>query len=137
VKRKSLLAGAFLILAFPPGPLILTGQESSATKDIFLGEKGCPLVSTFPVIGSAIGLKNVGQKTIKSFTLACFQQHGKKRIVGNVFNEEDDTIPPGKSTGDYGFDATPPNICRASKRRIGVYEVKFSDGTSWATEARR
>jgi hypothetical protein len=136
VKRKSLLAGAMLLLVLPPSALDSSGQESSTKKDIFLGEKGCPLVSDFPVTGSAVGLKNVGHKTITGYTLACFQQQEKQRKLDVVFNEENDTILPGKAIGEYGFDATPPHICRARKALIGVYKVKFTDGTSWTTARR-
>ena len=114
-----------------------TGQKANGQKDIFLAEKGCPLVSTFPVVGSALELKNVGQKTITSYRLACFRRSANQPKVDVLFEETFESIPPNEAIGEYGFDATPPNACRWHKDLIGVYEVKFSDGTSWKTAGGR
>ena len=115
---------------------ISAGQQGDAVNDIYLKEKGSPLVPIFPVTGSAVVLKNVGQKTISSYTFACFRQHGKKRKIDVIFEEpERDTVASNATTGEYGFDATPPNICRNRKALLGVYQVTFSDGTSWLTTA--
>ena len=114
-----------------------TGQQAGQ-KGIFLAEKGCPLVSTFPVVGSAYELKNVGPKAVASYKLACFHRDAAKPPKADlVFEESFESIQPNEATGVYGFDATPPNACRSRKELLGVYEVKFSDGTSWKTAAGR
>ena len=113
-----------------------TGQQAGQ-KGIFLAEKGCPLVSTFPVVGSAYELKNVGPKAVASYKLACFHLDAKQPRADLVFKESVGPIQPNEATGVYGFDATPPNACRSRQELLGVYEVKFSDGTSWKTTAGR
>ena len=92
-------------------------------------------MSIAPVTGSSLAFKNVTRKPIVRYTLACFRLDGAKRRVDHVFEESEYTVEPGKSVGEDGFDATPPNFCRWRKRLIGVYEVKFSDGTFWKTAA--
>lgn len=116
---------------------VATAQQRKSGKDIFLTEKGCPLVSTSPVTGSTLEFKNVAEKTITHYRLACFQRVAKGRRVDLVFEESEYTAQPGESFGEFGFDATPPNVCRWRKQFIGVYEVKFSDGTSWKTSGLR
>lgn len=87
---------------------------------------------------TGVVLRNVGHKTITSYTFACFVLDGKKRKIDVVFDEpERGTIPPNETTGGYGFDATPPNMCRHRKALLGVYQVQFSDSTSWSTTASR
>jgi hypothetical protein len=113
-----------------------TGQQAPE-KGMFFAEKGCPLVSTLPVVGSGFEVKNVGQKTISSYKLACFRRGAKQPKVDLLFQESFESIPPNEVTGVYGFDDTPPNVCRSRKELLGVYEVKFSDGTSWKTAAGR
>jgi len=116
------------------GITIGAGQQASVGKDVYLRESGSPLVPIFPVTGSAVVLRNVCHKTITSYTFACFVREGKKRKVDVVFDEpERDTVLPNATTGGYGFDATPPNICRHRKALLGIYQVQFVDGTSWST----
>jgi hypothetical protein len=114
-----------------------TGQQANAHKDIFFAERGCPLVSASPVTGPTVELKNVGQKTITSYRLACFRRGTKEPRVDLVFEESADTIPPNEGIVETGFDAVPANVCRWRKELIGVYESTFSDGTSWKTASLR
>ena len=118
-------------------PITSTSQQANPRKDIFFRQKECPLVSTSPVTGSGLDLKNVGWKPITGYTLACFRRGARKRTADLIFEESVYDVPPNETVGEFGFDATPPNICRCRKTLIGVYEVKFSDGTSWKTTALR
>ena len=112
-----------------------TGQEKSS-KDIFIHQDKCPLKASFPITGSAFVAKNVSQKVITEYKLGCFQQSKKKYRVVYTFEEtERGSVLPGETTGNYGFDATPPNFCRKSNAMIGIYWVKFGDGSSWTTSA--
>ena len=120
--------------------VLLHGATDSAkdARNVFLSEKGCPFDSVLAVTGSAYLLKNVGHKTITSYTLACLRRDGHKRKVDFVLGESiRETVHPDETTGEYAFDATPPNICRSRKTLLGVYEVRFSDGTFWKTKATR
>ncbi|HEY6181481.1 MAG TPA: hypothetical protein VIW67_04495 [Terriglobales bacterium] len=127
-----------LLLLWPLGDVINAGQQADAPKDIYLREKGSPLVPIFPVTGSAVVLKNVGQKTIASYTFACFQRRRRKPKIDVVFEQpERDSVPPNETTGEYRMDATPPNRCRSRRALLGVYQVEFNDGTSWETTASR
>jgi hypothetical protein len=134
VKRDIPIVLVFLTACVP---VPSASQQAKAQKDIFFTEKGCPLVSTSPVTGSAVELKNAGQKTITSYRFACFRRGTKQQRVDLVFEESLESIPPNEGIVEAGFDATPPNVCRWRKELIGVYEVKFSDGTSWKTAVRR
>ena len=138
MKCRIVSAVPTLLLLLQLSNVICVGQQTNAAKDVYLSEKGSPLIPIFPVTGSAVVLKNVGHKTITSYTFACFLQDRGKRKIDVVFEEpERDTVPPNETTGGYGFDATPHNMCRNRKALLGVYQVKFSDGTSWATTASR
>jgi hypothetical protein len=135
VKNQALLTTAVLVALVS---FASAGQHTDSKKDIFLNEKGCPLVSVLPVTGGGYELKNVGRKTITSYTLACFRKNGKKHRVDAVLNySERENVLPGKTTGWDGFDATPPNVCRERNALLGVYAVKFSDGSFWMTAASR
>jgi len=124
-----------LLCAIYSVPGVTAGQSIRSRKDIFRAEAGCPLVSPSPVTGSALTLKNQGQKPIAGYTLACFRMDRTNPTVDLVFQDDEYPIEPGDSIFEGGFDDTPPNVCRWRKRLIGIYEVKFRDGTSWQTAA--
>jgi hypothetical protein len=138
VKRSIVSVVPTLVLLLLLSNVISAGQQANATKDVYFREKASPLVPIFPVTGSSVVLKNIGHKTITSYTFACFLLNGGRRKIDVVFEEpERDTVPPNETTGGYAFDATPPNMCRNHKTLLGVYQVNFSDGTSWKTTASR
>ncbi len=83
--------------------------------------------------GSALLLKNVSDKRIVGYVLACFAQRGKKYEPVLAFDAAQVSVEPGEFTFDGGFDATPLNQCRSQHWLMGVSEVAFSDGSSWKT----
>ncbi len=130
----ALLAVSFPALAQQADKPATDGRHPQADKDIFLNQKGCPLLSIHPVTGSGFEVKNVGQTAITGYTLACFRQRKTAYILDIRFHPEQETVRPGEITGQYGFDATPPNICRSRNAMLGVFAVEFTDGTSWVTK---
>jgi hypothetical protein len=96
----------------------------------FLEQPGCPL-NAVRGGGSAFVLKNVSDKQIASYALACFTRTGKKYKPITTFDASEGSIDPGGFTSEGGFDAAPPNACRSRKSLVGVATVRFADESSW------
>ena len=96
----------------------------------FLEQRGCP-IKAIASGGSALVVKNVSDKQIASFVLACLVRSGKTYNAVDTYDSSDGTIEPGGFTHEGGMDATPLNMCRSMTGLLSVGSVKFSDGSSW------
>src|ERR1700756_5423666 len=88
-------------------------QSLHATRSYpsFLEQTGCP-IGVVSSGGSAVVLKNVSDKRIASYVLACFGRKGKKYEIVSEFATSESPIDLGEVFADGGFDATPFNICK-------------------------
>ena len=117
----------------------LSFAKSDERRDVhrsFLEQRGCPM-SAISQRGSALVLKNVSDKRIVSYVLACFSRAGKRYEPNATFDVSEVPVDPGGFTSEGGFDATPLNICRSRKSLIGVSEATFADGSSWKSPLTR
>jgi hypothetical protein len=87
--------------------------------------------------GSAVVLKNVTEKSIATFGVACFTYTGKRYEITNSFDQISSSVEPGGSYSDWAMDATPLNSCRSQHQLLGVEYVKFFDQTIWTTKLKR
>jgi hypothetical protein len=114
----------------------LTGATSAQTANVrrvprsFLEQTGCP-IGAASQNGSALVLKNVSDKSIASYVLACFVQNGKRYKPIAKFDLSEVAIKPREFTSEGGFDSSPLNTCRSRKGLVGVATVTFSDKSSW------
>jgi hypothetical protein len=104
-------------------------------KDVSLNQKDCALVFSSPVMSGSWELKNVGRKTIVSYTVACFQQERGKLKFARAFSDDvvRGPVKVGETSIVSGFDATEPNVCRWNTMLLGVYSIQFDDGSSWVS----
>jgi hypothetical protein len=96
-------------------------------RQSILRQPGSPLKQS----GAMLVLRNVSDKRIVSYVLACFARSQKKYSLTRSFDESEESIGPGEFTSVGGFDATPFNVCRSQTSLLGVASVKFADGSSW------
>jgi len=81
---------------------------------------------------SSLVLKNVSNKHIVSYTLACFSLAPKAYEPIAIFDPLEVAMKPGGTIFDGGFDNTPvPNECRSRKALVGIATVRFADKSSW------
>jgi hypothetical protein len=112
--------------------LSLAQSDRAEIHRSFLHQNGCPL-EAISSRGSAVVLKNVSNKSIVSYALACFAPRGKKFETVVTFDASQASVAPGGFTSDGGFDASPLNQCKSRKWLLGISEATFTDKSSWKT----
>ena len=109
---------------------VAQSDHTQKERPSFLEQRGCP-IKAIASRGSALVVKNVSDKQIASFVLACLIRSGKTYNAVDTYDSSDGTIEPGGFTHEGGMDATPLNMCRSMSGLLAVGRVKFADGSSW------
>jgi len=128
---RSLFVQTLVVASLLACTLSQTGKVPHSDKS-FLEQEGCPIRAVASG-GSSLVVKNISDKQIASFVLACLVAKGKKYTVVDTYNSSQGLIDSGGFSHDGGMDATPLNACRSRQGLLAVGFVKFTDTSMWVS----
>lgn len=109
---------------------LAASDHDQKKKRPFLEQPGCPMVAV-QTAGPSLTVKNVSEKEIVRFVMACMVQHVKTYRVVDTYKSEEGATPPGGFSTEGWMDATPLNACRSWNGVLAIASVRFADGSSW------